>query len=85
MAALDSRATYVEGLATGPAGLIHHAWLTTDAVHAIDSTWPNPDSASYFGIIFPSEALRAALSSRGHFGMLDPLDVGFVERWCPRV
>jgi hypothetical protein len=52
--ACDGRGTYVEGLAcssSSPGLAVHHAWITLDGVHAIETTWQEP-GASYFGVAF---------------------------------
>jgi hypothetical protein len=66
--AIEGRGTYVEGFAMSAPGqsAIHHAWITTDNVHAMDLTWTNPElftDPHYFGIPFPLEVLTSILAN----------------------
>jgi hypothetical protein len=69
--ALSDRGTYVEGYASTPRGVIHHAWVTLDGVHAIDPTWRDPAECYYVGIAFPKEIVaRYGLQERGSVPLL---------------
>jgi hypothetical protein len=63
--ALDDRGLYVEGYAIHRHGLVHHAWVTLDGVHAIDVTWDDPPDCHYFGIAFPKEIVSRYGYSQG--------------------
>lgn len=62
--ASDCRGVYVEGLTLHhrEQKLRHHAWLTTDGVHAIERTWTTEATEfHYFGIIIPSLVFMHAI------------------------
>jgi hypothetical protein len=76
--ALEERGAYVEGFAMSfdqPA--FHHAWITLDAKHAIDTTLPNATERQYFGILFPKRIVFEQAQRRGGDAgkLLDPFEV----------
>jgi hypothetical protein len=75
--AVAGRAQYVEGYAMHDDGLepVHHTWVTTDGINAIDVTWPKL-GAVYFGVVFDTKALTRILLERN--GWAEPMLVGFI-------
>jgi hypothetical protein len=71
--ALAGRGIYVEGYANVPGQPpVHHAWVTSDGVHAIDTTFSDPaPNCLYFGIPFAREVLKNWIIHRKTWGMLD--------------
>jgi hypothetical protein len=72
--ALFGRGRYVEGFAMDDeAGWIHHAWLTLDGIHAIETTWSEP-AMFYFGREYDVEANAAKVRAEPWQGwsQLDP-------------
>jgi hypothetical protein len=60
------RGRYVEGFALDDdAGWLHHAWLTLDGIHAIETTWDYP-AFGYFGREYDVDAV-AARAGRGWY------------------
>lgn len=66
--ALTDRGTYVEGFASSPnVGIVHHAWISLDGAHAIDTTRDEPADCHYFGISFPNKIVaRYAMLNDGY-------------------
>jgi hypothetical protein len=62
------RGQYCEGFVTTPSGWrwIHHAWVTLDGKHAIDTTLPYGPESDYFGIVFPIEVFASAWIDEDH-------------------
>lgn len=61
MLTIEKRGRYVEGCAQSIAGImVHHAWITLDGVHAIETTWKEP-GASYLGIEVDSVTLAKSM------------------------
>jgi hypothetical protein len=79
--ALRNLGTYVEGFAARPdQPPFHHAWITVDGQTAIDPTIPDAEVVgSYFGIAFPVTVVAAFITSRGHWGLLDPFDADLLR------
>jgi hypothetical protein len=75
--AVTGRGQYVEGYAMHDDGLcpIHHAWVTTDGVNAIDVTWREL-GAVYFGVVFDTKALAKTVLERN--GWAAPMLVGLI-------
>ena len=67
--ALEDRGTYVEGFAiTGTRNhLVHHAWITLDGAHVIDTTWPNAPECAYYGVEFPRSLVYEWAVRRGRY------------------
>jgi hypothetical protein len=79
LALANSNLTYVEGYAldTSIGFPIVHAWLLDTDSRAIDPTWN--DRASYFGIPFSTEWVRAFLATRTRDDNLSILDGNYLE------
>jgi hypothetical protein len=74
--ALDERGKYVEGFAMTDLGLaVHHAWVTLDGVHAIETTWHEP-GLFYFGIEYDNKAVARRVLAKPFDGyaQLDPAE-----------
>jgi hypothetical protein len=56
----SERAQYVEGFASVHGFTVHHAWITLDGVHAIETTWKEPGTF-YFGIKFDRKIIAHAV------------------------
>jgi hypothetical protein len=74
--ALDDRGKYVEGFAVSATlGFlaVHHAWITLDGIHAIETTWREP-GVFYFGIEFDNKAVAKRVLAKPFEGyaQLDP-------------
>jgi hypothetical protein len=74
--ALDGRGKYVEGFAVDAElgrFAVHHAWITLDGIHAIETTWRKP-GLFYFGIEYDARAVAARVLAKPFEGyaQLDP-------------
>jgi hypothetical protein len=68
--------SYVEGFALNramPIMAFHHAWVTTDGIHAMDVTLPDASAYDFIGIPFNRQTVQAC---RGCV-----LDTGFGLNW----
>jgi hypothetical protein len=76
--ALRGGCTYVEGLAISAISprtkvAFHHAWITLDGIHAVDTTWKDAPDTYYFGVSFTLKQLADAMVETGYYGsLLDP-------------
>lgn len=78
---------YYEGFAASARiGLpIHHAWNAKNGV-IVDTTWKEPESSSYMGVLIPGNVLGAELAKTGHYGVLSDgimYNIDFIFRIDP--
>lgn len=71
--AVDGDWRYTEGYAaTHHIGLlVHHAWLTDAEGRVIDPTWPDSETAQYFGVLFDRPTVLMETVERRVYGLLD--------------
>jgi hypothetical protein len=66
--------SYCEGFAMGVIPMLH-AWMIDEEGNVIDPTWQ--DGVEYFGIELPTEFVIATVLTRGAYGVLDNMEMGF--------
>ena len=78
--------SYVEGFAchrSSESPLIHHAWITTDGIHAVDpSAQLCATNGAYFGVAFPLKSVAGLMLARGYYGVLNPVDATALSAGC---